>query len=136
MKRKPEQNYKLPKYAAGLAAMMLAGSMTGCTETAGDVQIDGGMDVPEDMEYTELAGDAVLEPEETAGTAFTDDAEIVPEQNTVQVTLAGDTAAAPEETCTIQEISETAVEEFSFTGTEPAPPQPEELQIIGDLIIE
>ncbi len=137
MKRKPEKNYKLPKYAAGLAAMLFAGGMTGCTETASDVQIDGGMDVPEDTKYVELSGDVEFvedtteasSEETTEETMLAGDVAVLPEEEIVEVTLAGDAVLAPEETCTIPDSAEMGVAEFTFPDTEPAPPQPE-LEIV------
>lgn len=88
MKRRPEKNYKLPKYAAGLAAMMLAGGMTGCTgSTAGEVQIDGGIDVPEETEYVQLAGDEAIVEETMEETCIVTRS---PESETEEFMLAGD----------------------------------------------
>lgn len=134
MKRRPEKNYKLPKYAAGLAAVLVAGGMTGCTETAGDVQIDGGIDVPEEStEVVELAGDVEFvedtteasTEETTEETMLDGDVAVLPEEEIVEVTLAGDAVLAPEETCIIPDSAETGVAEFTFPDTEPAPPRPE-----------
>lgn len=127
MKRKPEKNYKLPRYAAGLAAMMLSGGMTGCTDPVSEVQLDGDMVVPEDTEIVQLAGDEAIAEEtteetSTAGTeettaetevmldgdvavlpevetALAGDIAILPEEETMEVTLAGDAVTAPEGTC-------------------------------------
>ena len=126
MKRKPEKNYKLPKYAAGLAAMLFAGGMTGCTDPAGDVQLDGDMDVPEDTACVQLAGDAAFVTEDTT--------EDTTEEEFTEVMLAGDVVMEPEETCPLSESLAAGVAEFTFPDTEPAPPKPE-LEIAGDIAV-
>ncbi len=65
MKRKPEKNYKLPKYAAGLAALLFTGGLTGCTDPVGEVQLSG--DVPFVDDTTEQSP----EPEGFAGAVDT-----------------------------------------------------------------
>lgn len=77
--------------------MMLAGSMTGCTDpTDSEVQIDGGMDVPEETRYVELSGDVA--PEEACTIAGTDETTATSEASpttpvsTQEVALAGDIA--------------------------------------------
>lgn len=140
MKRKPEKNYKLPKYAAGLAAMMLAGSMTGCTDpTDFEVQLDGDIEMPQDTtEIVEIAGDVEFVEDTTEDTT-----ENITEESTEEVMLVGETA--PAETCIIETTTaETTEEPIQTDGevefelgepqTNPVPTQ--ELMIAGDIAME
>ncbi len=150
MKRKPEKNYKLPKYAAGLAAMLAAGTLTGCTDPVSEVQLDGDMVVPEDTEIVQLAGD-VAYVEETAEetmaetteeaieeTALAGDIAILPEEETVEVTLAGDAVLAPEDTC-VPDIEPVApgwvYVETETDAPQTAPASSQELMIAGNISV-
>lgn len=135
MKRKPEKNYKLPKYAAGLAAVLFAGGMTGCTDpTDSEVQLSGDIEMPQDTEVVQLDGDV----------AFVEDTtQNITEKSTEEVMLVGD--VAPAETCMIEtSTAETTEEplqtdgevEFDLGDPQTVPMPAQELVIAGDLVME
>ncbi len=124
MKRKPEKNYKLPKYAASLAALLFTGSLTGCTDPVGEVQVDGGIDLPEETEYVQLAGDEAIVEDTTQPTT---------EEPSEETMLAGDVEVV--ETCNVTETCETGVAEFEL-GEPPANPRStEEIALAGDIVM-
>ncbi len=130
MKRKPEKNYKLPKYAAGLAAMMLAGSLTGCTDpTDSEVQLDGDMVLPHETDYVELSGDVTFVEDTTGNTT---------EESTEEVMLDGD-IVLPDETCIVQTTEEPLQTdgevEFDLGDPQTVPVPTQELAIAGDIAV-
>lgn len=67
MKITQAKNYKKPLYAIGLAASIMAASVSGCTDPGKGPDYAGGMDVrPTETTEVALAGDVAVAPEETA----------------------------------------------------------------------
>lgn len=67
MKITQAKNYRKPLYAIGLATVIMAASVSGCTDPGKGPDYAGGMDVrPTETTEVALAGDVAVAPEETA----------------------------------------------------------------------
>ena len=66
MKITQAKNYRKPLYAIGLATVIMAASVSGCTDPGKGPDYAGGMDVrPTETTEVALAGDVTMAPEET-----------------------------------------------------------------------
>ena len=83
MKITQAKNYKKPLYAIGLAATIMAASVSGCTDPGKGPDYAGGMDVrPTETTEVQLAGEVEERITETSETKFEGETKIRPSMTT------------------------------------------------------
>ncbi len=83
MKITQAKNYRKPLYAIGLATVIMAASVSGCTDPGKGPDYAGGMDVrPTETTEVQLAGEVEERITETSETKFKDETKIRPSMTT------------------------------------------------------